>query len=113
MRVSPIVFVARAVTLRFVFVVDCVVVRVAVFVDEFFGVKIVIGFVVRAVTFVRNGVRDVIVRVARAVVFADVLFARDTVFAPRSAAPASDMQSKNAQTKSKNFFISREILANL
>lgn len=108
MRVSETVFadvvvvVVRAVTLRLLFVVRADV-RVAFFVAEFFGIKIVTGLVVRADTFVRSGVRDVNERVVRAV----VVFARDTVFSPRTAASAPDMQNRHAQIKSKNFFISR------
>ena len=74
------------------------------------GIKIVTGFVERADTFVFSGVRDAIVRVARAVVVLDFVVL-DTVFSPRTAQSAPDTQNRHAQTKSKNFFISCIILA--
>jgi hypothetical protein len=82
-----------------------------VLVAVFFGIKTVTGLVERADTVVLSGVLDVIERVVRAVVA--LFWLRDTAFPSREAAPALNTQTRNAQTKSKNFFISRYILSNL
>ena len=112
MRVSitePAVVVARAETLRVVVAERAVVFLVVVFDEDFVGIKIDTGLVERADTVVFNGVLEVMVRVARAV----EVFVRDTVFSPRVAPSALVKQKRQAQTKAKNFFISRSILAKI
>ena len=110
--------VARTETLRFVVVDGRGEVRVATFLVvaalEFLGIKIVTGFADRADTVVRNGVREETVLVARtAVLFVVAARARLLVFVPRTALSAPIVQNKKAQIKSKIFFISESMLANL
>ena len=95
MRVSItefVVVVARAETLRVVVAERAVVFLVAVFDEEFVGIKIDTGLVERADTVVFNGVLDVIVRVVRAV----EVFVRDTAFSPRVAPSAQVKQKRQA-----------------
>ena len=111
-RVSVAEFVvvaARAETFRVV-VIERADVRVAVFV--FCGIKILIGFAARGVTVVFIGVRVVTERDVLAVVTV-VLFPREMAFSSRTAPPAFSVQKQIAQIKSKNFFISALMLANL
>jgi hypothetical protein len=84
--------------------------RVVVALVAVFGINTDTGFDERAATVVFNGVRDVIERVALAVVVCVLawvaVFVRDTVFSPRTAPIASKTQQDTAQIKSKIFFIS-------
>ena len=71
------------------------------------------GLTARGETFVRSGVREDTERVVRAVRALSVLLARETVFSLRTAQSAPVVQNKKAQIKSKIFFISGFMLANL
>ena len=77
-----------------------------------FGINIETGFVERGVTVVFSGVRDDTERDIFVVVF-DAVFVRDTLFSPRTADSADVVQIKHRNIKSKNFFISEQMLANL
>jgi hypothetical protein len=110
--------VERTETLRLVVVIGRDGIRVATFfvvaAFDFVGIKTVTGFADRADTVVFNGVRDETVLVARtAVVFVAAARARLLVFVPRTALSAPIVQNKAAQIKSKIFFISEIMLANL
>ena len=108
---SFFVVVARADTV-FLVVADCTDVLVDVFCEFSFGIKTEIGRTERADTVVFNGVLDVIVRVARADVCC-VFFVLDVAVSARLAHSASIVHTTNPKIKSKNFFISALMLANL
>ena len=102
------VVVARAAIVFVLFVVaERADVRVVFFLFVLLGVKIEIGRTERGATvvLVLSGVRDVIVRVARAVVCC-VLLVRDVLFSARLAAPAPNVHTTSPKIKSKIFFIS-------
>ena len=110
---SSVVVAARADTVRFCFVAERTDVRVAVVLFSDRGNKTETGFVARGATTVFTGVLDVTDRVARMAVAPWAYLLRTTVFSPRDAASALNMQNRPDKTKSRIFFISSVILANL